>query len=160
MPTTHPQRELSISRPVEEPPAAVGVPSRAARRPSCLHLVAPATSTRAAEPRVVDALAAGELTIGSARDRGTRVVLVAGELDVATVQRVEDELRAIEATDVEQIILDLSGLTFMDSSGVHLIARAAARCTISATRLRLRPGPPHVQRVLALAGADAPPLAA
>ena len=88
------------------------------------------------------------------------MVLLTGELDVATVQRVEDELRAIEATDVAQIILDLSGMTFMDSSGAHLIARAAARCTINATRLRLRPGPPHVQRVLALAGADTPPLAA
>jgi len=105
---------------------------------------------------VLDALAAGELTIGSWRDHGTHVVLLTGELDVATVHRVEDELRAIEATDVEQIILDLSGLTFMDSSGVHLIARA---CMINSTRLRLRPGPPHVQRVLALAGADAPPLA-
>jgi len=100
---------------------------------------------------VLDALAAGELTIGSWRDHGTHVVLLTGELDVATVHRVEDELRAIEATDAAQIILDLSGLTFMDSSGVHLIARAAARCTIRATRLRLRPGPPHVQRLLARA---------
>ena len=110
--------------------------------------------------RVADALAAGELTIGSARDHGTHVVVLTGELDLAATHRVEDELRAIEATDAAQIVLDLSGLTFMDSSGVHLIARAAARCTASGTRLRLRPGPPHVQRILALAGADTPPLAA
>ncbi len=159
MPKTHPQGDLSIIRPAEGPPAAVGAPSRAARRPSCLHLVAPADLDVRRHAHVLDALAAGELTIGSARDHATHVVLLTGELDIATVQRVEDELRAIEATDVEQIILDLSGLTFMDSSGVHLIARAAARCMISATRLRLRPGPPQVQRVLARA-ADAPPLAA
>lgn len=160
MPKTHPQGDLSISRLAEGPPAAVGAPARAARRPSCLHLVAPADLDARRHAHVLDALAAGELAIGSARDHATHVVLLTGELDVANVQRVEDELRAIAATDAEQIILDLSGLTFMDSSGVHLIARAAARCTINATRLRLRPGPPHIQRVLALAGAQTPPLAA
>jgi len=160
MPNTHPQGDLSIGRPVEGPPAAVGVPSRAARRPSCLHLAAPADLDVRRRARVADALAAGELTIGSARDHGTHVVVLAGELDVATAQRVEDEMQAIQATDAAQIILDLSRLTFMDSSGVHLIARATARCTVSGARLRLRPGPPHVQCVLALAGADTPTLAA
>ncbi len=149
MPKMHPQGDLSISRPAEETPAAVAQ-SRAA----------PADLDARRDTYVLDALAAGQLTIGSARDHGTHVVLLTGELDVATAHRVEDELRAIQATDVEQIILDLSGLTFMDSSGAHLIARAAARCTINATRLRLRPGPPHVQRVFALAGTDTPPLAA
>ncbi len=160
MPTTHPQGDLIISRPAEGPPAAVGAPSRAPRRPSRLHLVAPADLDARRHAHILDALAAGELTIGSTRDHATHVVLLTGELDVATAHGVEAELRAIEATDATQIILDLSGLTFMDSSGVHLIDRAAARCTIDATRLRLRPGPPHVQRVLALAGTDTPPLAA
>lgn len=160
MPKTPTQGDLSSSRPVEAPPAAVGPSPRAARRPSCLRLVAPADRDACRHAHVLQALAAGELSIGSARDHATHVVLLAGELDVATVDRVEDELRAIEATDAAQIILDLSGLTFMDSSGVHLIARAAARCTTNKTRLRLRPGPPHVQRVLALAGAQTPPLAA
>ena len=160
MSQTHPQGDLSISRLIEGPPAAVGAPSRAARRPRCLHLGEPTDLAVRRHAHVLDALAAGELTIGSWRDHGTHVVLLTGELDVATAHGVEAELRAIEATDATQIILDLSGLTFMDSSGVHLITRAAARCTINATRLRLRPGPPHIQRVLALAGADTPPLAA
>ncbi len=146
MPKMHPQGDLSISRPAEGPPAAVGAP--------------PADLDVRRHAHVLDAMAAGELTIASARDHATHVVLLIGELDVATAHRVEDELRAIQATDVEQIILDLSGLTFMDSSGVHLIARAAERCMINSTRLQLRPGPPHVQRVLALAAADTPPLAA
>ena len=150
MPKMHPQGDLSINRPAEGPRAAVGAQSRAA----------PAELDARRHTYDLDTLEASELTIGSTCDHGTHVVLLAGELDGATAHRVEDELRAIEATDVEQIILDLSGLTFMDSSGAHLIARAAARCTINATRLRLRPGPPHVQRVFALAGTDTPPLVA
>ena len=105
MPKTHPQGDLSISRPAEGPPAAVGAPSRAARPPSRPHLVAPADLDVRRDTHVGDALAADQLTIGSARDHATHAVLLTGELDIATVQRVEDELRAIEATDVEQIIL-------------------------------------------------------
>jgi len=59
--------------------------------------------------------------------------------------------QAVEASDVEQVIVDLAGLTFVDSSGVHLIARAEERCRTTAKRLGLRPGPPQIQRVFALA---------
>ena len=82
------------------------------------------------------------------------------KLDIATTQRVEDALRAVEATDVEQVIADPAGLTFVDGNGVHLIARAEERCRTTAKRLVLRPGPPQIQRVFALAGADTLPFAA
>ncbi len=133
MPESLAYSRLSTSRPVED-----------GRRRSRLH----------------DTLAAGQLTIRSERQGSTHVVAVVGELDLVTVQRVDDELRAVEATDAQQIILDLAGLTFIDSSGVHLIARAEERCRTTAKRLVLRPGPPQIQRVFALAGADTLPFAA
>ncbi|MCA1677564.1 MAG: STAS domain-containing protein [Actinobacteria bacterium] len=83
-----------------------------------------------------------------------------GELDLASAASVEDELTAVEATDARQIVLDLSGLTFMDSSGVHLIARADARCRAAAKPLRLLRGPPHIHRVFELAVADTLPFVA
>ncbi|MBA3327201.1 MAG: STAS domain-containing protein [Solirubrobacterales bacterium] len=107
-----------------------------------------------------DALAAGQLTIRSERQDSTHVVAVVGELDLATAQRVEDELQAVEATDVEQVIVDLAGLTFVDSSGLHLIARAEERCRTKGKRLVLRHGTPQIQRVFALADADMLPFAA
>ena len=107
-----------------------------------------------------DALAAGQLTIRSSRHDCTHVIAVVGALDVATAQRVEDALRTVEATDVEQVIIDLAGLTFVDSSGVHIIARAEERCRTTVKRLVLRPGAPQIQRVFALAGADMVPFAA
>ncbi len=64
------------------------------------------------------------------------------------------DAQAVQATDAQQIILDLAGLTFVDSSGVHLVARTDARGRTTATRLGLRRGPPQIQRVFALAGAD------
>ena len=154
MPKTYPYRELNSGHPVEEPPVLTDAHSRAAGgATSCLQLAAPPDDARR-RSRVQDALAAGQLTIRSERHDSTHVVAVAGELDVVTAQRVDDELQAVQATDAQQIILDLAGLTFVDSSGVHLVARADARGRTTATRLGLRPGPPQIQRVFALAGAD------
>jgi len=160
MPKPLAYRSLSTSRTVEGAPARTDAPSRAAgRATSGLQLAAPAGDALR-RSRVQETLAAGQLTIRSQRRDCTHVVAVIGELDVATAQRVEDALRTVEATDVEQVIVDLAGLTFVDSSGVHLIARADARCRTTAKRLRLRPGPPQIQRVFALAGADTLPFAA
>jgi len=151
---------LSTSHPIDGARARTAAPSRpAGRATSCLQLAAPAGDARR-RSRVQDALAAGQLTIRSERHDCTHVIAVVGELDVATTQRVDDELQAVAATDVEQVIVDLAGLTFVDSSGVHLIARAEARCRTTAKRLGLRPGPPQIQRVFALAGADSLPFAA
>lgn len=160
MPKTLPHRDRSTSRPVGWPQAPTDAQSRAASRAtSCLRLAAPAGDARR-RSRVRDALAAGQLTIRSERHDSTHVIAVVGELDVATAQRVEDALRTVEATDVEQVIVDLAGLTFVDSSGVYLIAGAEERCRTTAKRLGLRPGPPQIQRVFALAGADMVPFAA
>jgi len=145
---------LSTSRPVDGAPAQTDAPSRATGRPTnSLQLAAPAADARR-RSRVHDALAAGQLTIRSERHDCTHVVALVGELDVATARRVEDALRTVEAPDVEQIIVDLAGLTFIDSNGVQLIARANARCKTIAKRLELRFGPPQIQRVFALADAD------
>lgn len=154
MPKPHPQADLSTS-PAQAPSALTSVQSYAARRARrCLQLAAPPDETARRRSRVEELLAAGRLTIRCERDGLTHTVTVFGELDLATAASLEVELMAVEATDAKQIVLDLSGLTFMDSGAVHLIARADARCTAAAKRLRLLCGPPHSQRVLALTGAD------
>ena len=95
MPKTHPHRDRSTSRPVDWPQAPTDAQSRAAgRATSCRQLAAPAGDARR-RSRVVDALAAGQLTIRSERHDSTHVIAVVGELDVATAQRVEDALRTV-----------------------------------------------------------------
>ncbi len=51
-------------------------------------------------------------------------------------------------------MLDLSGLTFLDSTGVHLLVRAAARSRADSDRLTLLRGSPAVQRLLEICGVD------
>jgi anti-anti-sigma factor len=102
----------------------------------------------------------GELSMTSERSGDVHNIRLFGELDLASAGAVERELERAEATDAESIVLDLSGLTFMDSTGVRLLATANARSRADANRLTLRRGPAAVQRVLELtAVADLLPFA-
>jgi anti-sigma B factor antagonist len=48
------------------------------------------------------------------------------------------------------VIVDLGDVTFMDSSGVHVILEAYTLCRDAGSTLTIRPGPWNVQRVFEL----------
>jgi anti-anti-sigma factor len=52
--------------------------------------------------------------IDSQREDGSARVTVTGELDLATVSQLEQEVRRTLAQGVDQLTIDLSGLTFID----------------------------------------------
>jgi anti-anti-sigma factor len=102
--------------------------------------------------RAAELFELGQLTVRSERDGVVHTISLSGELDLATSGEVERELERVEATDAESIVLDLSDLTFMDSTGVRLIVQAHQRSRADANRLALLRGPAAVQRVLELSG--------
>jgi anti-sigma B factor antagonist len=92
------------------------------------------------------------LEMRSERSDDRHVITLEGELDLDGVERVTEELERAEASDARQIVLDLSGLTFLDSSGVRLIVCANLRSRANGDRLRLIRGSTRVQRVFELTG--------
>jgi len=85
----------------------------------------------------------------SRRDNATTVHLE-GELDLAGQQDVrETVLEAIQRRPA-RLILDLSRLSFIDSSGVHVLLEATQQSAEQQTSLMIVPGPPLVQRVFEL----------
>lgn len=96
----------------------------------------------------------GELALSSVREGPVHTILLFGELDLATVAAIERELECVEASDASSIVVDLSGLTFMDSTAVRLLLTAHARSLADSNRLTLRRGPAAVQRVLELSGVE------
>lgn len=52
----------------------------------------------------------------------------AGELDIAAAPLVDEALRAIVDRKPETLILDWTGLTFMDSTGIRLLLDALTLC--------------------------------
>jgi stage II sporulation protein AA (anti-sigma F factor antagonist) len=97
-------------------------------------------------------LGLGELSVRSEREDGVHAIRLFGELDLATAAEAQRELERAEATDAEAIVLDLSGLTFIDSTGVRLLVAANARSRADANRLSVVRGQQPVQRVLELCG--------
>ncbi len=97
-----------------------------------------------------------DLTIRSRRDDDAHVLALYGELDLASAARVEAELRFVEgaAPAVATIVIDLRGLTFIDSTGLRLLVEASSRADSAARRLRLLRPSDSVFRVCAIAGID------
>jgi anti-anti-sigma factor len=102
--------------------------------------------------RAAECFELGQFSVRSDRDGVVHMISLSGELDLATAPAVERELERVEATDAGSIVLDLSDLTFMDSTGARLIIQAHQRSRADANRLALLRGPAAVQRVLELSG--------
>jgi anti-anti-sigma factor len=86
-------------------------------------------------------------------DRAT-IVAVKGELDLASSPALEQELERVNRSDTEVVILDLSELEFMDSTGLSVVVRANQRAQDSGKRFGVLKGSPQVQRLLSLTGVD------
>lgn len=78
------------------------------------------------------------------------LVKAEGELDLGTEDVLADELNRAVASDAKHILLDLSGVTFIDSTGIQLLVRTNRQ--VAAGRLRLVPVDGQVRRVLELTG--------
>ena len=88
------------------------------------------------------------------REGGLAIVAPRGELDMATVGVVEAEMKQLRRAGVGSIVLDLGGLTFMDSSGLHLVVRWTNEASKDGFAFELEPGPPTVQRIFELAAIE------
>ena len=88
----------------------------------------------------------GSLSLRSERDGETHIIELVGELDLDGAPRLEAELLRVEASDAGSIIVDLSSLEFIDSTGIRLLLMAADRCNDSG-RFTLLRGPRQVHRV-------------
>ena len=92
------------------------------------------------------------LSIATVRIGAEHRVSVAGELDIATVDQLQHQLQSVEQSDAAMIVLDLSGLTFIDSTGLRLVLDLNDRCGGPADRLRIVAGAPAVERLLDIVG--------
>ena len=92
----------------------------------------------------------GPFTCQVSREEGQAIVSPRGELDMGTAGAVEHELRELRRSGIANIVLDLEGLTFMDSSGLHLITRWVNEASKDGFLFELEPGPPVVQRIFDL----------
>jgi len=83
-------------------------------------------------------------------DGGAVLVRVAGDLDVATAADLWPHLSGLVAAGHIRIVLDCSGLTFLDSSGIAVLVRGLRAVTPLGGSLRLRSVGQRVLEVLTI----------
>ena len=83
------------------------------------------------------------------RDGLVHMALV-GELDLSSVAKVQEELRRIEADAPAKLVVDLSKLSFLDSTGLRCIVTADERAREQGRRIVIVRGPDAVQRVFTI----------
>jgi anti-sigma B factor antagonist len=79
-------------------------------------------------------------------------VCPAGEIDVSTAPEVEARLAELHLAGSEKIVLDLSGVTFFDSCGVHLVMQWTRRSAEERFDFAVIAGSDIVEHVLQLTG--------
>jgi anti-anti-sigma factor len=85
-------------------------------------------------------------------DRAT--VTVRGDLDLQVAERVVAEIEKVEEGAPALLVIDLSGISFLDSSGMGVIAAAQARAVEAGRRIVLVRPPYSVRRAFELSGFD------
>lgn len=77
---------------------------------------------------------------------------VFGELDLVSSPALQEELERVIGSDATVIVLDLRGLSFMDSTGLHVLIKGQHRALQDGRRFVLTRGGEQVQRLLDLTG--------
>lgn len=91
----------------------------------------------------------------STEEAGSRILIRAiGELDFATAKGLVAALNN-GASEKNEVVIDLRGLTFMDCAGLRVVLYANKRAALDGCRLRLIRGAAAVQRVFKLTRTEA-----
>jgi len=93
------------------------------------------------------------LTIDVHNEQGAVTLVLSGELDMASAGTLRACLETLDQ-GARRVVLDLSGVTFIDSSGLGLLARTRERFGPELRELTLRAPSKAVRAVLAISGLD------
>ena len=118
-------------------------------------------TTHASREDALDALAAlsalralDEATFTLAEDAGStgeRVIRLRGELDIDSAPDLQRALLRLRPAQ-QRVVLDLSELKFMDSTGLRVLLRARAAAQEGRWEIFIRNVPPNIQRLFDMTG--------
>jgi anti-anti-sigma factor len=95
-----------------------------------------------------------QLLITEPRDRVLELRL-AGDIDMATVEPLRDAARRVVASrDYDALVIDLLGVDFIDSSGLHALTDAHNAMSAAGGRTTIVCAAPNLRKVFELTGLD------
>jgi anti-sigma B factor antagonist len=88
-------------------------------------------------------------------DDEVHVVSVAGELDLHTAGELSAELDGAIARGPKRIVIDLGGVTFLDSTALGALVTAAKRARAAGAPTVVVTDDPHTLKIFRITGLDA-----
>ncbi len=97
------------------------------------------------------------MAIGVNRDAagGASIVRVSGEVDVQTAPTLADELTAVaSATNAPKVVVDLSAVEFLDSTGLGVLVNARKEIAAADGRLAIVSTSARITKLFTITGLD------
>jgi anti-sigma B factor antagonist len=98
--------------------------------------------------------AAKALAIVPHEEEGTQRIVLTGELDVSTVPAFNKRMSELRHQGFHSLVLDLSGVSFLDSTGLSAILVSEMHARMRGQRFKVIEGPRHVNELFRLTGVD------
>jgi anti-sigma B factor antagonist len=94
----------------------------------------------------------GSLKLSVSEESGRTVVVAEGELDLYTSPRLRESLTERIDGGARQLMVDLGGVTFVDSTALGVLVSALKRVRAEGGDLELRAPTPSARKVLEITG--------
>ena len=95
-----------------------------------------------------------QLQVTSEQVGSATVVRATGELDLHTAPALREELDAVVNAGAQEVVVDLGGVGFMDSTGLSVIVATVAALRENGGELRVVSGADRITKVFTLTGVD------
>jgi anti-sigma B factor antagonist len=96
---------------------------------------------------------ADELSVTDRRERGAVIAEVTGDIDLSTVAGLRERLFGL-ADEGQPLIIDLNGVTFIDSTGLGVLVGTARRVAGHGGSLHAVCSQPQTRKLLWMTGVD------
>ncbi|HUO45712.1 MAG TPA: STAS domain-containing protein [Acidimicrobiia bacterium] len=93
-----------------------------------------------------------KLEIEQQEKNGWAVLSPAGEIDLASVELLETRLADLARNSIDRVLIDLTGVTFLDSTGLRTLLSAHTRLAEEGGTLALVVSGGPVERLLDITG--------
>lgn len=88
------------------------------------------------------------------RNGAGAVLRVTGEVDLTSAPRLDDEVTALIEGAVTDLTIELTGVSFMDSTGLRVLLKASKMIDSTGGKLHLAQPSDPVKRLLEVSGLD------
>jgi anti-sigma B factor antagonist len=88
------------------------------------------------------------------RSGPTATIRVAGEIDLTSAPKLDDEVTGLIEGDVTSLTIELTSVSFMDSTGLRVLLKASKLLDTTGGKLVLRLPSDPVKRLLEVSGLD------